>query len=38
VDEHVAVVHVGTEGGDNGAHGIRHGAEVDRQIRPLRHH
>ena len=38
VDEHVAVVHVGAEGGDHGAHRIGHGAQMDRQIGPLRHH
>ena len=38
VDENVALVHVGGERGDDGAHRIGHRAEVDRQIGPLRHH
>ena len=38
VDENVAVVHVGSEHGDDGAHRIGHRAEVNRQIGALRHH
>ncbi len=38
VEKNVAVVHVGCERGDDGAHRIGHRAEVDGQVGPLRHH
>ena len=37
VDEDVAFGHIG-EGSGDAADGIGHGAQMDRQIRPLRHH
>jgi hypothetical protein len=37
VDENIARFGAG-EGGDHGAHGVGHRAEMDRQVRPLRHH
>src|SRR5262245_9125245 len=38
VNKDVGVVYVAGKGGDDGANRIGHGAEVDRQIGPLRHH
>ena len=38
VNENVAVVHVPGKGGDDSTNRVRHRAEMDRQIGPLRHH
>ena len=38
VKKDVALVHVRREGGNDGANRIRHRAEVDGEVGPLRHH